>query len=235
MQTFFKRYEKKYLLTQEQTAMLEALFTQYMARDKFDAYWVQNLYYDTEGWDVIRTSIEKPFFKEKMRLRCYGTPESSQRVFLELKKKYNGIVYKRRVSLPLYAASHLEDALAENPSQIAQELRFYLRSTGVRPRIFVACQRLAFAGTEDPGLRVTLDTNIHYRLDQLDFSSPGEGFPLPMGKHCVMEIKTPTAFPLWLVQALSENQLFGTSFSKVGSCFTDYSQGVARKVEMAYA
>ena len=234
MQTFFKRYEEKYFITQEQTAMLEALFQEHMDRDKFDVYWVQNLYFDTENWDVIRTSIEKPFFKEKMRLRCYGVPTDTQDVFLELKKKYDGIVYKRRIFLPVASLSHLEEALVEESSQIAQELLFYLRSTGVEPKMFVAYQRQAFVGKESRDLRITLDGDIHYRLDQLDFFNPEEGIPLPMDGCHVMEVKTPTAFPLWLVEALSKHKIFGSSFSKFGSCFIDYVHGAKRKAAVSY-
>jgi len=231
MQSTFKHHEKKYLVTQEQYGLLESALHPHMGADKYGSHWVQNLYFDTENWDVIRTSIEKPLYKEKMRLRCYGVPDSTSHVFLELKKKYNGIVYKRRIALPAEAANGLKAAMTTETSQIGRELNFYLNATKVEKKMFLAYRRIALSGKENSYLRITFDSDIHYRPDSFDFAKPGEGqYIVP---NCaIMEIKTPTSFPLWLVKILSEFKIYGTSFSKYAMCFTDYLYPHAKRREV---
>ena len=236
MQDVFKRYEKKYLITTQQAAIVEAVLSARMVPDRFDAYWVQNLYFDTDNWDVIRTSMQRPYYKEKLRLRYYGVMDanSSGPVFLELKKKCAGIAYKRRIALPQEVlAQSLGEVLGRETTQIARELQFYLRTTEVAPKLFVAYRRRAFAGKEDVGLRVTLDAEIRYRSEQLHFHQPDEGRLVLPETHHLMEIKTPTSIPLWLARLCSDNGIFAGSYSKYATCYTDYWQRthVERAVE----
>jgi len=235
LQNIFKRYEQKYLITTEQGAALRDICSRHIMLDKFGEYLVQNVYYDTENWDIIRFSIEKPFFKEKLRLRCYDEFSEESELFLELKKKYKGVVYKRRLAIPMESLSGrtVRDMVSGGSSQIARELDFYMRASAVREKIYVSYKRTAFTGTchRDPeeshitkadGLRVTFDTDLRFRLDCLDFSCPGKGYSiLPQGKM-LMEIKTLGGIPLWMTHALCENEIYPTSFSKYGSCYTDH-------------
>ncbi|MCL1883651.1 MAG: polyphosphate polymerase domain-containing protein [Defluviitaleaceae bacterium] len=223
MQAVFKRNEKKYIITSEQASSIESLLDGHMVPDRTGTYWVQNIYFDNNRWDIINISMDKPFYKEKMRLRCYG--EIADRVFLELKKKHAGIVYKRRVALPKQAMDMpILDALRYEETQISRELAFYLESTGVSPKMFLSYSRKAFSGVrEDSALRITFDSSIRYRTDNLDFiHSPNDGKLVFPENLVIMEIKTPLSIPLWLVNFLSENKIFGTSVSKYGVCFTDY-------------
>ncbi|MCL2588341.1 MAG: polyphosphate polymerase domain-containing protein [Oscillospiraceae bacterium] len=225
MQHNFKRYEKKYLITNEQAAAVEAALSDRMMPDQFDSYWVQNLYFDTDNWDVIHTSMQQPYYKEKLRLRYYGRLGAAEHAYLELKKKCDGVVYKRRVALSVEGLEKpLEDMLAETSTQIARELGFYLQSTQVREKMFIAFRRKAFAGKEDVGLRVTFDSDIRYRLDQLHFEAPGEGRLVLHEGYQVMEIKTRTSIPLWLARLCSEAGIFATPYSKYATCYTDYTQ-----------
>ena len=233
MQSHFKRYEKKYLVTEKQQAALQETISQYMRPDQYGAYWVQNLYFDTSNWDVIRTSLEKPIYKEKMRLRCYGEAGPDSKFYLELKKKYKGVVYKRRIAIPARAlrGDSVRGIVAKNGSQIAKELDFYLQSNEVSEKIYIAYQRAAFTGVEDAELRVTFDTDIRFRLEDLRFSkSGGDQLILPEGKT-LMEVKALGGMPLWLAGALSENGIFPASFSKFGVCYTDviYKQACEEK------
>ena len=224
MQSIFKRYEKKYIITKEQSIQLQKAISQYMTQDQYGEYLVQNLYYDTENWDIIRASIEKPLYKEKMRLRCYGESSGESKFYLELKKKYKGVVYKRRIAIPAQSliGNSVQAAITETPSQISRELDFYMRSNGVSEKIYIAYQRLAFAGIADEGLRVTFDADVRFRLDDLSFSNSTAGqYILPDGE-ILMEVKALGGMPLWVANALSENGVFPTSFSKFGTCYTDY-------------
>lgn len=227
MENIFKRYEKKYLVTRAQGAALQDIFLRHMEADRYGSYLVQNLYYDTEGWDVIRESIDKPFYKEKMRLRCYGVPKPGTDYFLELKKKYKGIVYKRRVAIPEQSLSGraVRDSVSEEPSQIARELEFYMKSNAVSERIYIAYHRAALAGINDAGLRVTFDTDMCFRTDRLDFTHPYIGFPILPGNTMLMEIKTLGGMPMWMVRVLNEGNIYPTTFSKYGVCYTNHILG----------
>ena len=223
MQDVFTRYEKKFLITKGQAASLVAALNERMKPDLYDSYWVQNLYFDTENWDVIHTSMQRPYYKEKMRLRYYGTPDGASEAYLELKKKYAGVVYKRRIALPLAAiTSPLEEVLASHQTQIAKELDFYLRTNKVSQKMFVAYRRRAFSCDEHPGLRLTLDTDIRYRSDELHFQEPNEGRIVLSDDYQLMEIKFPASIPLWLARLCSENGIFATTYSKYARCFTNY-------------
>jgi len=166
--------------------------------------------------------MEKPLYKEKLRLRCYGIPDDTSNVFLELKKKYNGEVNKRRVALPISSlAQPLLDVLANENNQIARELAFYMHTNPVAEKLFIAFLRTAYSGIEDEGLRVTFDNGIRYRHDMLDFYNPEEGRVVLHEDYQVMEIKTRTSIPLWLSHLLSKSGIYKTSYSKYGTCFTD--------------
>jgi len=221
----FKRYEKKYLVTHEQAAAVTSALLEHMEPDQYGTYWVQNLYFDTDNWDVVRMSMERPLYKEKLRLRCYGVPEGDSNVFLELKKKYIGVVYKRRIALPIHTLTQpLRDVLAAESQQIARELDFYLQSNPVIERMFIAFRRTAFTGVEDEGLRITFDRDIRYRRDNLGFANPNEGQTVLQGGYQILEVKTFTSMPLWLSRVLSENGIYGKSYSKYGTCFTDFCE-----------
>ena len=224
MQSSFKRCEQKYLITAEQQDALQKTFSQHMISDQYGEYLVQNLYYDTENWDVIRESIEKPAYKEKLRLRCYGEASGTSVFYLELKKKYKGVVYKRRIAISsqLFTSDSIRSIVSEAPSQIAKELGYYLQLNEVSEKIYISYQRVAFVGIKDYELRVTFDTDICFRLDNLGFSSPDAGqYVLPEGKM-LMEVKALGGMPLWMANILSENGIFPASFSKFGVCYTDY-------------
>ena len=223
MQLIFKRYEKKYLVTHKQADAVISNLSKYMVPDEYGTYWVQNLYFDTNNWDVIRKSMDKPLYKEKLRLRYYGAPGETHNAFLELKKKYAGEVSKRRVVMPISSLSQpIRHILAGRNEQIARELDFYLQANPVTEKMFIAFLRTAYTGVEDEGLRVTFDNSIRYRCDKLDFTHPSIGHEVLHKDYQVMEIKTRASIPLWLSRILSENGIYRTSYSKYGTCFTDY-------------
>ncbi|MDR2197411.1 MAG: polyphosphate polymerase domain-containing protein [Coriobacteriales bacterium] len=226
MQSIFKRCEKKYLVATRQRVALADIIARHMPPDSYGEYLVQNVYYDTDAWDVIRASIEKPIYKEKLRLRCYGVPNDGDRLFLELKKKYKGVVYKRRVDFPaaeVRNASVREIIAKRMDSQIARELGFYLKRNPVSEKVWLAYRRSAFAGIGDEaGLRITFDTDIRFRTDKWGFLGPDGGtFILPQ-ETTLMEIKALDGMPLWMARALSDYGVFPTSFSKYGTCYTEH-------------
>ena len=221
-QTVFKRYEKKYLLTGAQEAAFLKAIDKKMAMDKYGEHTVCNIYFDTEDYDLIRNSIEHPIYKEKLRLRSYGVPESEDsKVFLEIKKKYDGVVYKRRIQLKLKEA---EDYLysgihPDNDTQIMREIDWFLKTNPVVPAVFLAYDRRAFAGIEEPDFRLTLDRNIRCRKDHLHLSDGADGGRILDEDLTLMEIKIPGVMPLWMAQILSELSIRPVSISKYGTYY----------------
>ena len=224
VQTSFRRYEKKYLLTPRQHEALLRGVRGYMTEDAYGRYSICNVYYDTEDFSLIRASLDKPYYKEKLRVRSYGTPESQDRVFVELKKKAGGVVYKRRVQLAAgLVPRYLGGDLALSPGgQISREIEWFQRFHRTQPRVFIGYDRTAFAGTEQSALRMTFDTNLRWRTDALDLRAGSGGAPLLPPDRILMELKIPGAAPLWLCGLLSDVRAYPVSFSKYGVCYRDH-------------
>lgn len=223
-QNVFKRYEKKYLLSQRQYAAMKAGLTPYMKQDQYGQHTICNLYLDTDDYQLIRTSLEKPVYKEKIRVRSYGVPQQGDTVFLELKKKYKGVVYKRRVSLPLKDAMHFLNCgvPSQEDSQIMKEIQWFLEYYQPKPKVFIGYDRTALFGRENSELRMTFDRNLRWRDSFLDLSSGDYGAPIITPEQILLEIKAPGAMPLWLCHLLSELEIYPVSFSKYGSCYKDF-------------
>lgn len=230
-QEVFKRYEKKYLLNQKQYDALKEALSLYMNEDSYGKHSINNIYYDTENFELIRASIDKPVYKEKLRLRSYGVPNANSEVFVEIKKKYKGVVYKRRTQLPLHeATAFIESAnpevikgdISPASAQILQEVQYFLNRYKLTPKVFIAYDRLALFGKEDSNLRITFDSDIRFRETELDLSLGTHGKPLLGPNEYLMEIKIPGVMPLWLSQTLTQLSIYPTSFSKYGNCYKQY-------------
>jgi SPX domain protein involved in polyphosphate accumulation len=231
MQDIFRRREKKYLITTEQGKALQRLIRRHAEIDRQGEYLVHDLYYDTDDWDIVRTLIEKPLFKEKLRLRFYGGCESGSYGFLEMKRKCDSTVYKRRIAIPSDELKNrgVREIVSELDSQIAREIKYYLRTNPVSERIHITYKRIAYTGIKDEGLRVTFDKGIAFHLCSLNNNNLWEynpddyyGGQILDDNQVLMEIKTMGAIPLWLVGALSENRLYPVSFSKFGVSYAKY-------------
>lgn len=222
VQTVFRRYELKYMITAQQKETLLAAMAPHMTPDRYGRSTIQNIYYDTDTYLLIRRSIEKPLYKEKLRLRCYGAAAPGSRVFVELKKKYRSVVYKRR--LPLTEAEAVEwigGTGGERPhSQIADEVAFFLeRYAPLSPAVALSYRREAYYANDGTGFRVTFDDTILCREEDLTLEAGAYGTPLLPEGMVLMELKCPGAIPLWMVQTLSREHIYKTSFSKYGAAY----------------
>lgn len=224
-QNVFKRYEKKYLMNEQQYQALKKLLQGRMTTNQFGRNTICNIYFDTPDYRLIRASIEKPVYKEKLRLRSYGLPKKEDTVFVELKKKYKGIVYKRRVPMTLQEAEQylLRGKQPYKSCQILKEIDWFLDFyQPIIPKVYLAYDRIAMCSSENADLRITFDTNIRWRESVLDLSKGVWGNTLlEEGQH-LMEIKIPGAMPLWLSQGLTEIGIFPASYSKYGNCYKNY-------------
>ena len=220
-QDVFRQYEKKYLVTQQQFNQLARVFLPRMVPDRFAQSTISNIYYDTPDFRLIRRSLDRPPYKEKLRLRTYQAPATDTEVFLEIKKKFDHIVYKRRIGMPYgQAVAYLEGQQEAGHGQIAQEIEWFRAFYhDLRPAMFIYYDRFAIADREQPDLRITFDSGICWRADHLDLVSGTEGRPLLEAGTCLMEIKIPQAAPFWLSRALSEAGVFPTRFSKYGAAY----------------
>ena len=233
-QAVFKRKEVKYLLTEAQLTALRPALETHMEPDAFAHSSISNLYYDTPDFRMLRRSQEKPVYREKLRLRSYGVPDEETQVFPEIKKKAEGIVYKRRVSMPYGdAIRYLSRRRPCEDGQIFQELNWMLISYGsLAPRIFLSYERDSWKGREEPSLRLTLDRDILWRTEALDLRRGAWGEPLLEPNQVLMEVKISNAAPLWLAEALSENEIFPISFSKCGRAFDTLCKNYINEMEI---
>ena len=223
IQCSFKRYEKKYLLTPAQFEAVREGMKAYMTPDAYSRYTICNVYYDTDDYSLIRTSLEKPVYKEKLRVRSYGPVADDGRVFVELKKKFEGVVYKRRVVMNAADAdAYLSGREPGGDTQIHREIDWFMHSYRPTPKVFIAYDREAYAGIDNPDLRITFDTRLRGRTDNVDLRAGDYGQPILGGGQVLMEIKIPGAAPLWLSRLLSENHVTSTSFSKYGAFYKRY-------------
>ena len=223
-QKIFERYETKFLMTEETCKQFLLDMESEIRPDRYPESTICNLYYDTPESTLICASLDHPVYKEKLRLRSYGVPTSDSKVFLELKKKYRDLVYKRRETFLLPTA----ESFVERPepfSQITREIEYFLDFyRTLRPAMAIFYERRSYAGVDDPSLRITFDRDILYRNYDLDLTKGIYGErALPYGS-VLLEVKCAGAMPIWLCRELSELGAKKTSFSKYGKAYTDLTQ-----------
>lgn len=218
----FERRELKYRITDAQRAALEAAFGARMVPDEHGESTICNIYYDTADHQLIRASLEKPAYKEKLRLRSYGVTEPGGEVFLELKKKYKGIVYKRRITLPEDAAGEFiagRAPLGEH-GQIGREIEYFTAFYApLLPAVHLSYERSAWFSREDRDLRITFDKNIRFRQVDVSLTLPAGGRRILPEGESLMEIKAAAALPLWLVSELDTLGIYQSTFSKYGEAY----------------
>ena len=221
-QSVFRRYELKYMLTEAQKERILKAMQPYMELDKYGRTTIRNIYYDTDNYLLVRRSIEKPAYKEKLRIRSYQRVDAQGAVFVELKKKYEHVVYKRRVTLPEAEAMQWmnRERHCSMDTQISREIDYFLDYyETLHPVVFLSYEREAFYVKDGSNFRVTFDDTILCRQEDMSLESEAYGTPiLPEG--CVlMEIKCSGGIPLWMTHVLSEEHIYKTSFSKYGTAY----------------
>lgn len=230
----FRRDEKKYLLAKSQHQQLMDCIESYIQPDEYFQSTICSLYFDTANHDLIIKSIDKPIFKQKLRLRSYGIPKITDSVFLEIKVKYRGVVSKRRTKVKLKDFYHYYDqlragkrpSLAADVPQISRELDYLFCFYHLEPSWIIAYDRKCYRGRDDPGLRITFDQNLRSRSDDLRLEHGDHGVHYFPDDKCVMEIKVLDAMPRWLVDTLSRLQIYPASFTKYGKIYEQSKKGI---------
>ena len=221
-QSCFQRFELKYILTRPQKEALLKAMEPYMRLDQYGRVTIRNIYYDTPNYRLIRASIERPVYKEKLRIRSYRQLGPGEEAFVELKKKFKKVVYKRRLSMPFHEA--LDWLSGKNdlqpPGQIGEEIHYFRDFYGeLEPTVFLSYEREAFYSLDGSEFRVTFDENILARQTDLSLCSQVRGSPILPKDLTLVELKAPGAIPLWLTEFLTQNKIYKTSFSKYGTAY----------------
>lgn len=216
-----KRSEYKYILTKDQLVLFKSMILEHMKVDQYGLTTISSIYYDTPDYRLIRNSIEKPIYKEKIRLRSYGLADSTKKVFLELKRKSEGIVYKRRIALSEDSAIDFFNNNAPlGEDQIAKEITYFRDYyKKLIPQIIILYDRLAYKEINNGDLRLTIDENPRYRTYKFNLHTSNEGVLLLDEGSAILEVKVQQEMPLWLTNILSKLKIYKTSFSKVGEAY----------------
>lgn len=236
-QMTFKRYELKYLLNKKEKEEILLAMKPHMKLDDYGRTVIRNIYFDTENFRLIRRSLEKPVYKEKLRIRSYKPVQITDPVFVEIKKKYKSVVYKRRLLLP--EKTVMESFRTGEPlpvcSQIGDEIQYFREYyKNLQPSVFLSYEREAFYSLDGSDFRVTFDENILYRRNDISLGSEIYGHPLLGKQQTLMEIKTSGGIPLWMSETLTKHHLDKTSFSKYGSAYQRMMEA-AMQGEYCYA
>lgn len=239
----FNRYEHKYIIDKETFEKVIKIIDEHMVIDSYNKghkpYTIANIYFDTSDDYIIRSSLLKPEYKEKLRIRSYGVPQSDTQVYLEIKKKFKDIVNKRRTTLKLneaynFVASGKAPELKEYMNiQVLHEIEYFLKIYHLFPKVYLAYDRIAYFEKGNEDLRISFDANIRSRRYDLRLDDGDYGEKLPMGGAYLMEIKTSLSKPLWLADMLTEFHINRCSFSKYGTEFKQYINTAQQKIKTA--
>lgn len=225
-QATFKRYEYKYHLNTPQYEALQEIMKETMRLDEFGRNTINNIYFDTPDFLLIRRSLEKPIYKEKLRVRWYGAREEKTPIYIELKKKYKGIVYKRRIKRNWaetkgYFREHTP-LTPKDQGQITQELDYFMEFyQTLAPALFLGYEREAYYGVENHDFRMTFDFNIRCNNGDIYHQKNNNGQRIIPKDEVLLEVKTGEGLPQWLLQFFAEHSVYRSSFSKYGTAYTN--------------
>ncbi len=196
---------------------------EYMAMDEHGRHKISNIYFDTPDYSIIRHSLEKPRYKEKLRMRIYGEPDEDAFAFVELKKKYNGVVYKRRMTYPQKDALEQVYDIHEDGSQVQREIDYFVSHYDeLMPRVYLAYEREAYYCPTNEHFRMTFDFNIKTRTNDVSFYSSEDDLSVVPSECVLLEVKTVEGLPFWLLDFMNQNKIYKTSFSKYGTAFNKF-------------
>ena len=242
MGDIFRRIEKKYIVTEEQYKKIKEKMKENMAEDQYGKSTICNIYFDTNQYDLISHSINKPYFKDKVRLRSYNIPNEDSKVYLEIKRKYDGVVGKRRIEMTLAEFKEYmenKDSLKSNNKQIKTELDYYFKFYNLKPAMYISYEREAYYQKDNSDFRLTFDSKILARNTEMSLEKGSYGKDILGDGKYIMEVKTLGAIPMWFVEILDECKVVPGSFSKYGEAYAkfilkpneDYLRSLAKQAQ----
>lgn len=227
LKRIFERKETKYIIKKETFDAFFQDLLAYMSVDEYGKHTIFSLYFDTDDYTFIQHSLTKPTYKEKFRVRSYGVPGEDALVFLEIKKKVKGIVYKRRVPISYQEYQEWQETgvlpIGLADTQIGKEIAWlFAQNPDLRPRVMIAYDRLSLFESEESAFRVTFDQKIRYRQTDLHFSQEPQDALVAPEVDVLMEVKALGAYPLWFVSLLDTHDIRKASFSKYAQTYERY-------------
>lgn len=219
MAEFFRRVEKKYIVNNEQYLALKEIIKNTMVEDEHGENTICNIYLDTKNYDLISHSITKPLFKEKIRLRSYNIPNLDSDVYLEIKRKFDRVVSKRRIGIKLNDYYNLKENILSRNNQVENELSYYFKLYNLEAKMYLSYFRRAYYDKDDKDFRITFDNNILARTFDFELEKGSYGERLLEEDKYIMEVKTLGAMPMWFVRALNDLEIRPCSFSKYGEAY----------------
>lgn len=238
MSLVFNRFEKKYVLSIDvyHEILDKLLLKMNLDKNNVDEFMkVQSIYFDTDNNDYIRNSISKPYYKEKIRIRGYNFIDSDSELFLEVKRKIDGKVNKRRTNIKL---SDIDNLIENNTieynneymnKQVLNEINYILNRDHLLPKLFVSYERCALVDNHSD-LRITFDKNITGSSNKISFNIKTDQ-QLLNSKLMIMEVKTCYGMPRWLLEIIENNDIKKASFSKYG---TSYKNELLKRKDNIY-
>lgn len=220
MNTIIDRFEIKYLLNKCDYNLLINKMKDFLVKDKYFKETIYNIYFDSDDYILINRSLDKPIYKEKIRMRSYDKTNDSTNIFLEIKKKYIKNSNKRRVVISYkdYLDYINYGIIPKCDKQIMNEIDYCFKRYKLKPKIKILYDRLAYCLKGDDTFRITFDTNIRYSNDNMDFNNDDN---ILFMSDYIMEIKTFSGIPLWLNKILNNLDIYPTSYSKVGKIYEE--------------
>ena len=223
--TIIDRMEQKYFVSFDKYKKLMDIIEDKLVKDKYFSERIYNIYFDNDEYEFMTKSLDKPLYKEKVRLRSYETADKNSYVFLEIKKKFQGHGNKRRVVINYNdAIDYINNKIIPDTNkQIMNELDYTFKKNNLKPKISLTYDRLSYAFKEDDSYRITFDTNIRYSNKKIDLVDLDDDYCL-FNDGYIMEVKTLKGYPMWFIKALNELKLFPTSYSKVGEAYKELKE-----------
>ena len=237
MAEFFRRIEKKYIISKKQFELIKKGIKDEMYLDTHGKSTICNLYLDTDDYSLIKHSLDKPIYKDKLRIRSYNVANSNSDVYLEVKKKYDGVVSKRRIKAKLediYAFLNNESEIPQSNTQVSKELKYYFKYYNLHPTAYITYDREAYYAKNDYGFRITFDTNIKARDYDLALDKGIYGQQIFDEDKILMEIKTLGGIPMWFTKMMSELEVRPGHFSKYGATYLNILREKEESKEKVY-
>lgn len=216
----FQRVEDKYLMDRKEADAFLKAVSPYLKPDRYFCYHCHTIYFDNDSAQLISTSLSHPPYKMKLRLRTYSDPDDDTPVFLETKKKYGDIVYKKRFMMTdLEAKEYLYEGIAPHTdNSTSREIDYLIHYYHLKPKVYIGYDRICYVSKTDADARFTLDSHITYRTNDVSLHETGEEKELQKGMF-ILECKVSDRYPMWLTKILSSHHLYKSSFSKYGTIY----------------
>jgi len=219
----FDRWELKYVVTVKQMYQLMHALKNYVVLDENGddgLYKIKSIYYDSHDFKFYHEKMNGNKYRQKVRLRGYNNVAYNDDVYFEIKQRYNTTVQKRRAELKLSDAYELmkhpldAEQYADKKRIVLDEIRYLSSMHALEAKAIVSYDRKAYMGKYEDGLRITFDTNLKCRKENLNLEEYHKEKYFVHPSLAVLEIKTNEKVPIWLVSLIQRFEIEAHRVSK---------------------